>query len=474
MKRFLSIMIIVATIISLASCGGENNGNDSEESTMAETIINKVESTADETKEALQPGSETDTEAFEESINESSSETADVIESGSDSVVETEPEASRETEDTAKGTDEESAEETTEETAEETTEETVDNGTITPANGEIVILANDDVYGWWDGYHPNKTGYTDPFYLHEDIYFPIPVKFSWEADEKADYYRLFISTDKDFSADKTESYLVNENSLELDHLFTGTKYYWQVFATEIVDGEEINSLSVSPVSFTTAESPRCLRIEGVSNTRDIGGIRTSNGYRIKQGMIYRGGKLEKMTPEGKAYFRDYIGLTTDLDLRTPGEGGAGDSSPLGSDINYVNIDGRYYTGSKGINTAEGKAIFAEEIRLFANPDNYPIYIHCSLGRDRTGTLVFVIEALLGVSKNNLFMDYELSVFSVTGTQDNASVSAIKNNITNTYNYISENYEGSTFAEKTENYLLDIGITPEEIQTIRDLLLEEIE
>ena len=73
----------------------------------------------------------------------------------------------------------------------------------------------------------------------------------------------------------------------------------------------------------------------------------------------------------------------------------------------------------------------------------------------------------------LVMDYELSVFSVTGTLDNASISAIKNNILATYDYISS-YEGSSFAEKTENYLLSIGITAEEIQTIRDLLLEEVE
>ena len=43
----------------------------------------------------------------------------------------------------------------------------------------------------------------------------------------------------------------------------------------------------------------------------------------------------------------------------------------------------------------------------------------------------------------------------------------------TYDYISSNYEGDSFAEKTENYLLSIGITPEEIQSIRDIMLEEV-
>ena len=342
----------------------------------------------------------------------------------------------------------------------------------TPENGSVITLANDDVYTWWSTFHFKKTD-SNPYYRHEDIYYPNVVTFSWEENEEADYYTLYLSTDAGFAEEKTESYLLNTNSLSLGHLYTGTKYYWCVYSTKIVDGEQVNTIEVGDHSFTTKESPRCLEIEGVSNTRDIGGMAAFDGYRIKQGMIYRGGKLEGMTEAGKEFFRNYLGLRTDLDLRTPGEGGAGTVSPLGEDINYVNIDGRYYTGSKGISNDLGKELFAQEIRLFADPDNYPFYIHCSLGRDRTGTLAFVIEALLGVSRNDLMMDYELSVFSVTGTLDNASVSAIRGNIQATYDYINGYYTGKNLAEKTENYLLSIGITAEEIQTIRDILLEEV-
>ena len=213
-------------------------------------------------------------------------------------------------------------------------------------------------------------------------------------------------------------------------------------------------------------------IEGVSNTRDIGGVEAVDGYRIKQGMIYRGGKLEGITEAGKEFFLNYLGLKTDLDLRTPGEGGAGSGSPLGADVNYVNINGRYYVGGMGIQSEEGKQVFAQEIRLFADPDNYPIYIHCSLGRDRTGTLAMVIEGLLGVNFNDLMKDYEISVFSVTGTLDGASVEGIRNNIKTTYDYLNT-FDGNNFSERVENYLLSIGITEEEIRTIRDLLLEEV-
>lgn len=336
---------------------------------------------------------------------------------------------------------------------------------ISPAANSTVVLANDGIYNWWKDFHWVKTDST-PFYTHEDTYQPVPVKFEWEEMVDPEYYVLYISKNADMT--DSDSYILNECSYILDNLFVGTDYYWRVEAV-CVDQTYRSEIRV----FTTADSPRALNIEGVSNTRDIGGMAAADGYRIKQGMIYRGGKLEGITDAGREYFLNEIGVTTDLDLRTPGEGGAGGSSPLGEDINYVLIDGRYYTGSKGIINKLGRALMAEEIRLFADPDNYPIYIHCSLGRDRTGTLAFIIEALLGVDKNTLMMDYEMFVFSVTGTLDNAGIEKLRNEIHGVYDYINNNFKGDSFAEKTENYLLYIGIDEEEIQSIRDILLEEV-
>lgn len=433
MKNLICILLIAVMMLGLASC----QGSEPENRTLA-------------TEGAEETEGVTESDISSEAGHETTAETATQANTESETASETETDTEIETE----------------------TETEEEDDMISPADGEKIVLANDEVYGWWSSYNYGKTD-SNPFYRHEDIYYPKALTFTWKEVEGAAYYKLYLSTSEAFEADKTESYLVNTNSITLKHLFTGTKYYWKVDAAKLgEDNAEIKEAAVELRSFRTADSPRCLEIEGVSNTRDIGGIAAAKGYRIKQGMIYRGGKLNDMTEAGKEFFLNYVGVKTDLDLRTPGEGGAGSGSPLGSDINYVNINGRYYTGGMGISSEEGKSVFAQEIRLFANKDNYPIYIHCSLGRDRTGTLAFVLEALLGVNKNMLIMDYELSVFSVTGTLDNAGVAAIKNNILATYDYIN-GFEGKTFADKTENYLLSIGITAEEIQTIRDLLLEEV-
>lgn len=449
MKKTICIILALIFLLSVVSCDG----------TKQESESNTVSTQTDE-KETVKTENETTTELFEATEIETKTEESEDI----TTVSETETTAS-DTETTASESETVTSEIETTETESETETEAVKNiSAVEPAEGAEIVLANDTIYNWWKNYNWKKDA-SEEYYLHLDQYYPNKVYLKWDCKVEAKYFRVRVSRNADLS--EAENYVTNTTELELKAPYVSSTYYWQVDAV----CEDVTVRSAI-FSFKTAESPRCFEIEGVSNTRDIGGYEMNNGYRIRQGMIYRGGKLEDITEAGKEHFRNDIGIKTDLDLRTPGEGGAGSGSPLGKDINYVNINGRYYVGGMGIQSDEGKAVFAEEIRLFANPDNYPIYIHCSLGRDRTGTLAFVLEALLGADVSYLIMDYELSVFSVTGTLDNASVAAIKSNIQATFDYI-KTFKGSGIAEKTENYLLSIGITAEEIQAIRDILLEEV-
>ena len=107
-------------------------------------------------------------------------------------------------------------------------------------------------------------------------------------------------------------------------------------------------------------------------------------------------------------------------------------------------------------------------------ENYPIYLHCSLGRDRTGTLAFLISALLGVGERDLYMDYELSFFSEAGTRDGQTPAyMVGNAFRNMYNYIAKDTT-LTLKENVENFMLELGVTAEEIASIREILLEEVQ
>ena len=72
--------------------------------------------------------------------------------------------------------------------------------------------------------------------------------------------------------------------------------------------------------FSTAILPRTIYIDGVSNTRDLGGNVGLNGKRMKEGLVYRGMGLEAITDAGKEEFLNNLGIKSEVDLRGSGEG----------------------------------------------------------------------------------------------------------------------------------------------------------
>ena len=43
--------------------------------------------------------------------------------------------------------------------------------------------------------------------------------------------------------------------------------------------------------------------------------------------------------------------------------------------------------------------------MFLDPANYPIDFHCIAGQDRTGAVAFILNALLGVEEEELYLDW---------------------------------------------------------------------
>ena len=189
--------------------------------------------------------------------------------------------------------------------------------------------------------------------------------------------------------------------------------------------------------------------------------------------------MENITDAGKRVMLTELGIRTDLDVR--GDGATPLlSSPLGSSVNYIETKGPYYITPYGSGIdmeGEYQEALAKEIKTFANPDNFPIYIHCSLGRDRTGTLCFLIQALLGVEEDDIFRDYELSMMARTGKtpEDRANMAEymVGTPFTALYNYIKKLEKYRTLQENAETFALSIGVTAEEIAAIRANMLEEV-
>lgn len=263
--------------------------------------------------------------------------------------------------------------------------------------------------------------------------------------------------------DDTRRYVTAGTSVHIDDLLVNTDYYWQV---EAVYADRVVRSDI--FRFHTRHDFRTLNVPRVSNTRDLGGYSAAGGKTVRQGMIYRGANVDGANADTRRVMLDELGIRTDLDLRAPGEGKAGGtSSPLGKEVNYVNISAPLYLGIKD---EEKQPALAEEIRLFADEANYPVYFHCAIGRDRTGTLAMLLLGLLGVPEDMIRRDYEMSFLSYSGSADKTPVKTmLDGNFEPTLAYI-KTLAGKTFSDKTVSFLKSIGITQEEIDSIRSIML----
>ncbi|MBQ4269206.1 MAG: tyrosine-protein phosphatase, partial [Clostridia bacterium] len=252
------------------------------------------------------------------------------------------------------------------------------------------------------------------FYNECDDFAPINNNLQWNYAKGADSYTVAVALDKEFK-NVVFTDTVATNSVNLGNtLYSGTDYYWQVIAN---DGEEKTYSQI--FEFTTKVGTRTVDIDGVSNTRDVGGYQTPNG-KTAQGLLYRTARLDDITEDGLATIQK-LGVKTDLDLRSVGEGAV---NPMGVE-NYVNATpAPIYTN--GIATPEGKEALKTIFSILANRDNYPVALHCTVGRDRTGTAIALVNSILGVDEQTVVNEYMLSVFGAVSSFAKGSDALITN------------------------------------------------
>ncbi|MBE6763988.1 MAG: tyrosine-protein phosphatase [Ruminococcaceae bacterium] len=265
-----------------------------------------------------------------------------------------------------------------------------------------------------------------------------------ETAEMTDY--------REFVLDKDKTVLL------IDNLKTGTTYYYRATA----DGEDYTG------SFCTAQTPRFVSVPSLKNVRDIGGYRTESGKTVKQGLIIRGPEADGLV--NPDYFipkndipavQETFGFVYEMDLRASDIYAGTYHSRFGNDVKH-----RFYAASSyaGIfrpeNLAAIKAVFSD----LANPANYPMYLHCTWGADRTGTIVFLLQGVLGVSEKDMTLEYQLTEFATSGFSQKENLDKLIWGL--------ESYEGDTLQEKIVHYLTEtVGVTPQEIASIRRILLE---
>ena len=254
------------------------------------------------------------------------------------------------------------------------------------------------------------------------------------------------------------TYVLSDSStyVEIDNLKTDTTYYYEVIA-----GDETYT-----GSFHTAPGTRYVEIPGLVNTRDIGGYTTLDGKKVKQELLIRGVELDGMVnapffiPESELQnVQDTFDFAYDMDLRSPGIYNGPYTSRL--NVPHAFYDAPMYGN---IFTDTFRASLRNIFRDLADPEKYPMYLHCTWGRDRTGTIVFLLQGILNMSEEDMVREYHLSGYADKSIADNTHMQVIMSGL--------EPYEGDTLNEKIVSFLTGyIGVTEAEIESIRNIFLE---
>ena len=296
----------------------------------------------------------------------------------------------------------------------------------------------------------------------EELSKPNPIVISWDATKDVKDYDFYLSESKKF--DEYRLYETTVAQVELNNLKIHTNYYWYVeykFNGKTVK-TDVKGFIID------CHNPRNLDIDGLTNVRDIGGYKVGEEY-TNQGLIYRSSRLNEnesttnlITEKGIKEMVEVLGVKSELDVRktSDNENGGITVSPLGESVNYYSVPMKSGGNYLLLNVNVLKDVF----QVLGNKDNYPIVIHCSIGTDRTGVICFLVNALLGVSEEDLYRDYLFSLFgNITVVRNSSTIDKYINMISSA--------SGETLKEKTYNYLVGLGVSETDLNNLIEIMTE---
>lgn len=171
-----------------------------------------------------------------------------------------------------------------------------------------------------------------------------------------------------------------------------------------------------------AVAGRALPLRGACNARDLGGLRTEDGRRVRRLHVLRSDAPTGLDDGDVSYLLHDCGLRTVIDLRAPTEAEADGRGPVSDSVpvyRNIHIFGAGRLRLDLLRVAADGTMFdryleylehspdniVEVLDLLAEAGNLPALVHCAAGKDRTGVVVAVLLGVIGVRADDIVADY---------------------------------------------------------------------
>lgn len=241
----------------------------------------------------------------------------------------------------------------------------------------------------------------------------------------------------------------------------------------------------------------CFR--GAPNFRDLGGLATADGHRIRPGLLFRSDSLADLTSDDLALFAT-LGVRSIIDLRDKQERNR-KPNRLPDHVNirqhaigFLPMGAHGHLSSLGPESTADTvhrmlADFYEQFALAHTPsymrmfealldvDALPAIIHCTSGKDRTGFGVALLLTALGVGRNEILADYLQSNYAPRDIRfmlrDDIPDATVRALMSVRSDYLDTAFEAiAELWSSTERFLIEaLGLSTERQMQLRTLLLE---
>ncbi|MET0388599.1 MAG: tyrosine-protein phosphatase [Polyangiales bacterium] len=177
-------------------------------------------------------------------------------------------------------------------------------------------------------------------------------------------------------------------------------------------------MTAPPTADGAATSGEPVFVGHLVNARDMGGIRLGalgSAAHVRPRTLYRGPPLARLTADGCSELAER-GIRSVIDLRVQSEvNGTPEAPCVAEHARWVHAPLPIPYGVSAqdyIADLDASASIATAFSVLSDPAAYPVYFHCTWGRDRTGILAAVILLALGAEREAIMEDYLISLMTV--------------------------------------------------------------